>query len=177
MAGKTQYVVIPYEMLVFAVVAALVLFSAACRGLGSATHDDVVKSGIKNIPEAAQINHVLTNFPVHNKIAHFGFDKAKPTRWQTVVYLHDRYTLIYAINIHIDYRLGEVTRSVGSSDFFLMETVTVDRNGGQDIGEQWRFDSNAWKKVYAAGGDFSAIGIVLKTNAPVPNWSKATSFK
>jgi len=159
------------------VVAVLALFNAACRGARSASHEDVVKSGIRNIPEAWQINSVLTNFPVHNKVAHFGFDKTKPTRWQTVVYLHERYTLIYSVNIQIDYRLGEVTGIVGPSDYFMMETVKIGRNGEQDMGEQWRFGSNEWKKVYALGGDFSSIGIVLKTNEPIPNWSRAISFK
>ena len=72
----------------------------------------------------------------------------------------------------MDYERNTIKSLAGNQEFFLYETTAMSRGGNEDIGEQWRFGVADWNKVVAAKGDFTQIGIVLKTNAPIPGWEK-----
>jgi hypothetical protein len=52
----------------------------------------------------------------------------------------------------------------------LEEIVSVDPKHSIDYGQSLQFGEDQWKKLVAAKGDISVLGMQIKKSEPVPNF-------
>jgi hypothetical protein len=127
-----------------------------------------VQSGIKTIRHVDEICRMFPNEPTDHFITQFGFDKSVPVMWNTEVFFGGRYTLTYQIYVSVDYSRDRIIKTTSEPKFVLVEASRVfndtPENIGADFSADYKFAESDWKKVVAAGGDFSVIGIIIKTN-------------
>ena len=107
-------------------------------------------------------------------ITHYNFSPV-PKTWNTEVFFGGRYELTLQLDVEIDYRKRNVVKSVTPPTFYLREVERVQFSpSGQPMvfySDDWSFDETRWKKLVASGGDWSQIGISLKSNA-VPGFDQ-----
>ena len=132
-----------------------------------------VKDGFDKIPQSKEIEELLGD--ADHFISYSG-NRSVGQDWNTKVYFAGRYCLTMQVEVKVDRRFSRITKVTGQPKFYLVETIRVDlnRNGtvGALHGQGYQFGPEDWKKVVAAKGDFSVIGIHLKLNRPVPNFDK-----
>ena len=131
-----------------------------------------MRDGIKTVPHVQEIKHVFSNLPTDHFITNYGFDKAKPKTWNTEVFFGGRYEFTYQVDVIVDYKNKRIGQTVGIPHFFLVEIKSVTSNSTDTAsgiyGSDYKFGEKEWKKIVAAKGDFTVIGIKLNTNSPVP---------
>jgi len=121
----------------------------------------LLSSGYELIPEAKQIDD------------HFGhawhftanFQDPSTVQWFSEAIVGGRYELTMVADIWYDEH--GATRALGAPTFALREISDVD---GRSVsyGKSYEFSAGEWRKVTAANGDFSVIGIKLDLNNPAP---------
>jgi hypothetical protein len=136
-------------------------------------YDETVKHGIETVPEVQEIKQLFPMIPADNFISNYGFDR-NPAIWNTQVFFGGRYTLTYQVSVLIDYDNDKIIKVVAEPKFSLEEVSRVfddtPENVGADFVKGNIFGTEEWNKVIASKGDFSVIGIYIKTNAPVPRF-------
>jgi len=126
-------------------------------------------NGTATVPHVGEIKRLFPNA----QISHFiSYGYGKPAIWNTEVDFGGRYELTYRVKVFLDYRQRRITEVVGDPNFDLTEISRIYDTGtgsgvGADIGSDRRIDEQSWEKVVSAGGDFSVIGISIKSNNPV----------
>ena len=133
-----------------------------------------VKSGFQKIPEAKQIEDLLGE--ADHLISYSGPNV--PQDWTTVVYFGGRYQLGMKVGVEVSYDFSAITKVKGEPKFYLFEVSRVVRGPNRQCGAF--FDGNSerhfgcaeWRKIVAAKGDFSVIGIKLKRGPPVPDFDQ-----
>ena len=133
-----------------------------------------VQSGIKTLPWPKQIEKLLGESD--HFITHYGFD-ADPKEWNTEVFFGGRYRLTLQVDVEIDYKNHLIKTNVSAPKFYLFEAGAIRRNAkrdveGVDISGQWIFDQTQWNKLVEAKGDWSVLGIPVKTNSPLPGFEE-----
>jgi len=132
-----------------------------------------VQSGIKTLPWPKQMEALFGDGD--HFITHYGFSPG-PKEWTTEVFFGGRYTLALKVDVEIDYKAQTIKTNVSSPKFYLFEVGSLLRGAkgveGADISKQWILDEEKWKKLVQAKGDWSAIGIPVKTNSPVPEFDE-----
>ena len=127
-----------------------------------------VQNGIKTIPHVDEIRRMFPDKPIDHFITQFGFDKSVPVMWNTEVFFGGRYILTYQVYVSVDYSGKRIVKTTSQSHFVLVEASRVfdasPETLGADFSADYKFEESDWKKVVAAGGDFSVIGIAIKTN-------------
>jgi hypothetical protein len=107
-------------------------------------------------------------------ITHYGFD-SNPKPWNTEVFFAGRYTLTLQVDVTIDYDRHLVKTNVAPPIFYLHEVAKILRGPksveGAEFSGQWVLDESKWEKLVDAKGNWSAIGVDLKTNSPVSGFS------
>jgi hypothetical protein len=128
-------------------------------------YKDTVRDGIKTVPHVQEIMKMFPNAPTDNFIGQSGYDKNIGI-WNTVVYFYGRYELDYQVNVIVDYKKDKISKMDGIPIFRLMEVAPNHPVVGTFTSGHTFYEQD-WKKVVAAKGDFSVIGIHLITNSPV----------
>jgi hypothetical protein len=154
-----------------ALIIALVTSCGDFGGKGMDHYVETMQSGFKILPWPNQMEALYGEGD--HFITHYGFSDG-PKTWQTVVSFYDRYTLTMAVDVNIDYGAHKLTPFVGHPKFYLQEvkSVEIPAGGGVDVNfaNECFLDEEQWKKLVASGGDWSKLGIPVKTNSPVPGF-------
>jgi hypothetical protein len=140
-------------------------------------YSKALEHGLATIPAARQFQELFPGS--HNGYAHYAGVKNTPElQCQTLLYV--RYELTFQIEVKFDDQRTKII-SYGEPKFSLteIEKVTPSADGTTDMRSgdlQLRFGAQEWQKVYDARGDFSALGVKLVKDKPVPNleawWKK-----
>jgi hypothetical protein len=150
----------------------LVVFTG-CDLVSGSTYRKTLRDGIKTVPHVQEILAIFPPEDVDHIIGHV------PSRnrwyWTSQVFFAGRYEFTYQVEIVADYDKKLVT-VVGEPSFSILEIVSIDKTGLQTVGDVFKFGSAEWKKIVEAKGDFSAAGITLKTNAPVPGLAEQIEY-
>lgn len=141
-------------------------------------YKDTVRDGIKTVPHVQEIKQIFPNAPTDHFITQYGFNESVPVMWNTVAYVYGRYEFGYQVNVIVDYKNNRISKVDGIPEFYLWEvaTLTTPDSGGV-VGATYNKTNNfpfigekQWDKIVADKGDFSAVGIHLITNSPIPGF-------
>jgi hypothetical protein len=131
-----------------------------------------VLSGIKVLPWAKEMETLFGEGD--HFITHYNFSPG-PKTWNTEIFFGGRYELTLQVDVEIDYKQRLVVRTVTSPRFYLREidSIQIAPSGhvAGSYSNDWTFDEVRWKKLVASGGDWSQIGISIKSNA-VPGFDQ-----
>jgi hypothetical protein len=135
-----------------------------------------VRDGITSIPHVQEILHIFPQAPIDHFITQFGFDKSKPVLWNTQVFFGGRYEFTYQTYIVVDYSKDRILKTVGPAKFNIVRVSRIYDATPESIGAEfdgdYKFNESDWKKVVAANGDFSVIGVPIDTNHIVPRFDE-----
>lgn len=105
--------------------------------------------------------------------------EAGPRTWYSKVGIGGRYHLTMQVRIDLDPTGTQVTPT-GTPTFTLVEVREI-TNGPDGDGQktidydpegQLKFGPDEWARLVAAHGDLSAVGVLVKTDPPVPGFEK-----
>ena len=155
-----------------------ILMTFASALVGCTYSLDYVKtheSASTAIPAAVQMEELFGD--ADHFITHFAADGA-PKTWNTEVFFGGRYSLTMTVDVLIDARTNSV-KQVGTPKFYLVgaDKVTILPDGREMAdyaGDEHWLSMADWAKVYASKGDFSKIGISLKSDS-VANFDRLVS--
>jgi len=93
--------------------------------------------------------------------------------WHSVVYIHGRYKLHMKVHVELNNSTYRVEGMLDEPVFYLFEMDHRDSGGsGDQVGMAFKgqsvFGIEEWRRLVDAGGDFSAIGIKVVPDNPVP---------
>jgi hypothetical protein len=135
-----------------------------------------VRDGIKTVPHVEEIRQLFPNAPTDHFITQYGFDKNVPVTWNTVVYFYGRYQLDYQVDVIVDYKNNRISHVQGVPVFRLAEIVLNHPVSNRPVENTFASGhiiyEKDWKKIVAAKGDFSVVGISLITNSPVAGFDE-----
>ncbi|HZZ71645.1 MAG TPA: hypothetical protein VFE24_05290 [Pirellulales bacterium] len=149
-------------------VAAFIISIPSCNGgFNLDNYKSMVQSGFSQIPESLEIERLLGT--ADHFISNNG--GGLPRQWNTEVYFEGRYSLAMQVEVKTDNASTTITNVIGTPKFYVHEVkrVTVSADGvvQTSFRDQWDFGIEEWKKVIAAKGDFSVIGIKILHNQPI----------
>jgi hypothetical protein len=142
---------------------------SACKRTQHDAYWRTVEHGITNVPHVSEITALFSNAPTDHFIGQYSWNPAGPVMWNTQVYFHGRYHFTYQVPVTADYTNCMILGTSGPPVFVLLEVEKTDGRSTQ-FSSDWKLSESQWNKVVAAKGDFSVVGIQLKTNQPVANW-------
>jgi hypothetical protein len=133
------------------------------------SQEQLVPSGYRLIPEARQIDEFFG--PAWHKVTNY--DAPDLAEWQTEAHFGGRYELLMVVDVRVDRQSGAIA-VVGAPRFILREVQAIrgDREVSYRGSSERKFDADQWQKVVEAEGDFSAIGMTLILNKPVPGFDR-----
>jgi|ERR1041384_7378827 hypothetical protein len=144
----------------------LVLITISCDWLTA--YKQTVRSGIATLPWPKQMEELYGEGD--HFITHYGFD-TKPKHWNTEVFFGGRYVLTIQVYVVIDYAKNAVVKTTAPAKFYVKEVAQVetlpDGRVSTKYGSGWELDETQWNQLVTAKGDWSVLGISLKTNDPV----------
>jgi hypothetical protein len=154
-----------FKRVVSFVITLLVSTGMSCGG----TMDQAVTDTVKNQPDVKAFVHLFPD--AENFITHYT-GTAGPRVWNSRVLLYERYILTMQFDMDLDADGVKVT-ATAPPKYLLQEVTSVEiAPSGQvsiNYGDTVRFGPKEWKKLEAAKGDLSVLGIKPKKNQPVPN--------
>jgi hypothetical protein len=157
---------VPYRNAICALAILFVLAGVShCDG---GTPAEAVADAVKNQADVKAFGRLFTD--ADHFITHYTGTKG-PRYWNSKAVLHERYVLTMQFKIDLDASGVRVT-ATSPPKYYLHEvtSVTVTPSGqvsGISYGSTVEFGPAEWKKLEAAKGDLSAIGIKAKTDQPV----------
>ena len=154
-------------------VSGIVLIAGCTMNPSQSDYLKTTEQGIKTVPYVEEIRQVFSNAPMIHFIEQLGLKigetKREPAHWNTVVWFGGRYELTYQTLVMPDYRAHSVKQT--QNPIFILCEITTTTNAGRgaefDPAGERRFGEVEWNRIIAAKGDFSVIGVHIKTNAPV----------
>jgi len=155
--------------------ALLALLLAGCRPSGMEDYKQTVRSGLQTLPWPLEIEQLFGD--ADHFLTHWNFSGDDPLMWQTDVFFGGRFELAMEVRVEVDYWNRKVVKAVSPPKFYLWSwgKIVVEPGGGvtsyraEDSG--WgEFGEAEWRKLVAAKGDWSVIGIALGNTNPVPNF-------
>jgi hypothetical protein len=155
---------------VFAVFLALTAVTG-CRN-EMADYKHTVKSGLTTLPWPKQMEALFG--AGDHFITHYGFSPG-PKKWNTEIYFGGRYSLTLHVDVEIDDNKSLIKGAVSQPKFYLFEVKSLKRlehTFEADYSGQWIFDEAQWIKLIAAKGDWSALGVPVKKNSPLPDFDE-----
>ena len=149
--------------------ALLVVLSGVSHCAGG-TPEEAVADALKNQQDAKTFAQLFPD--AEHFITHYT-GTVGPRVWNSKALLHERYVLTMQFAMALDARGIQVT-ATAPPKFTVHEvtSVTVNPSGrvdGFSYGGTVTFGPNEWKKLAAAKGDLSAVGMKPKTDQPVPH--------
>lgn len=155
----------------------LIGLSAGCGSAQLGDYKKTVKSGIDTLPWPKEMEKLLGEGD--HFITHYGFSPG-PKTWNSEIYFGGRYVFTLQVDVDVDYKKRAINKAVTSPQFYLKEVDRVQINpSGSPVtfySEDWVFDEDKWKKLLKSGGDWSQIGIAIKTNPVAGFDSYATAM-
>jgi hypothetical protein len=104
--------------------------------------------------------------------------KKGTTSVQSIQILYDRYEMSLTVDFEVDRKLHAFSSRPAS--IALVEIVSIeDLPAGryrETYGKTFRITPEQWKKVLEAGGQFSVLGLEIKTNQPVDGIEKVKTY-
>jgi hypothetical protein len=80
------------------------------------------------------------------------------------------------VKVEIDYKKHTVEKYTSPPRFYLWEIESLTREKdeivGATIADQWVFDETKWRKLIESKGDWSAIGVPVKKESPLPGFAE-----
>ena len=151
------------------------LFASSCHSPSDRVkqYRAAVRSGFKKIPETLEIEELFGESD--HFITHYGMEEG-PLIWNTEVFFYGRYSLTMQVSVQLNGRYGEIVRVLDEPKFYFHEvgSINITERGlvGAKIAVDKRFGQAEWKKLVAAKGDFSAIGISVHRDRAVEGFDK-----
>ena len=137
-------------------------------------YDDVIVSALPSFPHAREFQELFAN--AEHSIVEAQRD-IPPDGWRPVhewisrAHLHSRYVfwLVVAIEISSDGTVSELEEP-------KRYVVEVDKIDKSEEGPTWeascaQFAEGGWEELVEHEGDFAAVGLEMKTDAPVGNFA------
>lgn len=143
----------------------IVLWSAAWAD--PAFEQKMVHSGYALIPQAAKIDALVG--PARHQVSNYR--EQNEGEWISTAYFGGRYELTMHLQVKFDTETSRITRLLEEPKFMLGEITEV-QGRGVSYGQWHHFGPAEWEQVVQAGGDFSAIGIALDLDHPLPGFEK-----
>jgi len=146
---------------------------SSCGGCKQDTMNDyiqTVKSGLDTLPWPKEMEALFGEGD--HFVTHYGVSPG-PRKWTTEVFFGGRYTLALQVDVEIDYRNHTIKKNVSPPKFYLWEvesTFGIESPKSAKISGQWILDQTKWEELVRAKGDWSALGIPVRTNSPVPGF-------
>ncbi|HTV62271.1 MAG TPA: hypothetical protein VMH30_06850 [Verrucomicrobiae bacterium] len=161
-----------YNIVVFCTTIAVIGLTVCGCSPSMNDYKDTVRDGIKTLPHVREMKQMFPNAPMDNFITQYGFDEHVPVAWNTVTYIYGRYELGYQVGVIVDYKNNRISKIVSEPTFYLLEIQKVSAPTSDGVvatsySSERVIHEKDWKKVVAAKGDFSVIGINLITNSPI----------
>lgn len=131
------------------------------------------KSAATRLPIAVEFEELFPGQTDHF-ITHYGFNRhgGDPTNtWNSEAYFAGRYSLTMQVEVVVDYENNTVTPA-GEPTFYLLEITSFNGRNAKYQGAQESFGLKEWQKIYDDGGEFSAVGLKIQKNAPIPNFDQ-----
>jgi hypothetical protein len=152
----------------------LVLLSAGCFVALEAKYNAMIKTCLKQIPQAREFKMFFPSAYV--TISNFAGSPGTQTLTLRTQ-LHDRYELIMKTDLVFDKeRTMLLKHGVPMFVFLEIESVGKIEFGKTQVSfnsdSQRRFGIKEWKKVAAANGDLSVLGITVITNQPIRGFTE-----
>ena len=139
-------------------------------------HKSFVEFGEKENDLVIQFNRITPKAGRKHWISYYDGYSGTPT-WNSFAKLHGRYVLKMQFEITPNHWLHNFART-GKPAFYLLEVTEIDipkslQSGiGCRYGDQSTFGIEEWKTLLKNEGDFSSIGIILKTDQPINNFDR-----
>jgi hypothetical protein len=153
----------------FALLLAVAAFTACGDELTS--YKQTVRSGLAVLPWPKEMEALFGEGD--HFVTHYGFSSGEK-EWDTEIFFGGRYELNMQVAVEIDYKNHAIVRYTSPPRFSLAEIDSIghEKNGAEsaNYSGQWFFDEAKWKKLVEAKGDWSAIGLPVKKNSPVPGF-------
>jgi len=103
------------------------------------------------------------------------FTSADEPGFDVGVDLYERYKLTMQLPVRFDSERRKVI-GYGEPKFYLVEAVSQKgRETSHNPAGERRFGSAEWRMLVAHGGDFSAIGYLMRTNQPIAGFKDRKS--
>jgi len=125
---------------------------------------------------APYVSEFVQSFP-NAKVSYRYFSSSDQPGFDVGVDLYDRYQFGMQLPVHFDTERRRVI-GYGKPKFIIREVASVTRgsNGIAEVsyvstGER-HFGSADWQTLVAHGGDFAAIGYLMRTNQPVTGFEQ-----
>jgi len=142
----------------------------------SSNYDAAIQSGIHGNSYPAEFNKL---FPGDQNIISYYTGGAGAPAWTSSAGLYGRYVFRMHLSIALDRSRTNII-SYGPPTFYLYElpkiTFSSNSNPYIQINQITTFSTQTWAQLLEAKGDFTVLGIVLKTNEPVKgfkdNWNR-----
>lgn len=145
------------------------IWTAGCRSTippkSKADYVKTVESARHVIETAVQMEQLFRT--ADHFITEYGF-KSGPRIWNTEVYFGGRYRLTMQVEIEIDYNRDRIIRTLTEPQFHLTEVGKIEvladgRVYSENVKKpgQETFGLPEWRRVFAAGGDWSVIGFTI----------------
>lgn len=154
----------------FALLLVLIAFTG-CRD-EMANYKHTIRSGLTTLPWPKQMEALFGEGD--HFITHYGFSPG-PKEWNTEIYFGGRYSLTLHVEVEIDDKKNIIKEAVSPPKFYLFEVKSLkrlDHTFEADYSGQWVLDEAQWIKLVAAKGDWSALGIPVKKNSPLPDFDE-----
>jgi len=139
--------------------------------------DNEIASGLQCLPPARDFHRLFPNaeHAIVEAQRDFDPDGWKPVReWISRSHLHDRYViwLVVAVETAAEGTLRELEKP----SLYAVEVEKVEKGRDERDGPLWefgcwQFEEGDWQQLVASGGDFAAVGLEMRTDAPVDRFA------
>lgn len=140
-------------------------------------YEGVIASAVRSFARAREFQGLFPNaeHTIVDAKRCFDPDGWKPVReWISRSHLHDRYVvwLVVAIDIGADGTISELEKP----ELCVVEIEKVEKCRDDENGPSWEvgwveFEEGDWEHLVENGGDFTAVGFDMKTDAPVDRFA------
>lgn len=150
----------------------------ACGPLASCnrSYDALLQAGKKRSEVPLQFEELYGPQAVRSGIGGASSSTHEAVSLWSVTHCESRYQISFEANMNVD---GARILSSEPGTLQINEITAVTDHGQGRIetsyGRHWTITAAQWADVYRAHGDFSVIGIDLRKNQPVPDFSLYTS--
>ncbi|MEA3188669.1 MAG: hypothetical protein QOD99_2499 [Chthoniobacter sp.] len=138
-------------------------------------HDKVVEHGVNALILPKEVEAIFGAKNVDHFISNFGSKSDSPI-WNSVAYFNSRYQLTLQVPVAIDYGKCRLVGATSSAIVRINEIVKVgfSKSGiaEAEMKGQWRLNENEWKWLIKNKGDWSAVRVPIRVDAPVAGFDQ-----
>jgi hypothetical protein len=135
------------------------------------SYDALLVAGKKSLGVPLQFEELYGRQAVKSGIGGASYTSQGDVSLWSQSYFYSRYSITFEADMTVS---GARVLSTKPGHVLLNEITEIVDHGRERIetsfGKQWEISPAQWAAVYQAHGDFSAIGIDLKKDQPLPNF-------